>query len=89
MDRIDELETWLAIVDGGSQLETWLAIVDGGSLAEAARKLGRSPPAVTRALAALEERVGTRLLDRTTRRAIPTDAGLRLAEQARRLHSKL
>ncbi|MCB9615824.1 MAG: LysR family transcriptional regulator [Sandaracinus sp.] len=76
MDRIDELETWLAIVDGGS-------------LAEAARKLGRSPPAVTRALAALEERVGTRLLDRTTRRAIPTDAGLRLAEQARRLLGEL
>ncbi len=70
MDRLDELTIFVAIVDEGS-------------LAAAGRKLRRSPPAVTRALAVLEERVGARLLERTTRRSRPTDAGKRLAEHAR------
>ena len=70
MDRLDELAIFLAIVDEGS-------------LAAAGRKLRRSPPAVTRALAALEERVAARLLERTTRRSRPTEAGRRLAEHAR------
>src|SRR3954470_17050260 len=60
-----------------------LAILEGGSLAAASRRLRRSPPAVTRILAQLEERVGARLVDRTTRAMSPTEAGRRLAEQAR------
>ncbi len=72
MDRFDELEVFIAILDAGS-------------LSGAARRLRRSAPAVTRALAALEDRVGARLVERTTRRLAPTDAGLRLAETARRL----
>ena len=72
MDRLDELATFLAILDAGS-------------LAGAARRLRRSPPAVTRALAALEERLGRRLLERTTRRMAPTEAGRRLAGDARRV----
>ncbi|HMG23970.1 MAG TPA: LysR family transcriptional regulator [Kofleriaceae bacterium] len=72
MDRLDELAIFVAIVDEGS-------------LAAAGRKLRRSPPAVTRALAALEERVGARLVERTTRRSRPTEAGRRLAEHARQV----
>ena len=72
MDRLDELATFVAILDAGS-------------LAEAGRRLRRSPPAVTRALAALEERLDARLVERTTRRLAPTEAGRRLAEQARQL----
>lgn len=72
MDRLDELLVFVAILDAGS-------------LNAAARRLRRSPPAVTRALAALEDRVGLRLVERTTRRLAPTDAGLRLAEMARRV----
>ncbi|MCO6418757.1 LysR family transcriptional regulator [Siccirubricoccus sp. KC 17139] len=72
MDRLDELRLLVAI------LET-------GSLAAAGRRLGHSPPAVTRGLAGLEERLGVRLLDRTTRQSRPTEAGRRLGEQARRL----
>lgn len=72
MDRIDELRLLLAILDGGS-------------LAEAGRRLRLSPPAVTRAVAGLEERLGLRLFDRTTRRLTPTEAGRRLADHARRL----
>jgi len=72
MDRLDELQVFLAILEAGS-------------MAAAARKLRRSPPAVTRTLAALEERVGVRLFERSTRRLTASEAGLRLAEQARRL----
>jgi DNA-binding transcriptional LysR family regulator len=61
------------------------AILDAGSLAAAARRLRRSPPAMTRSLAALEARVGVRLVQRTTRRLTPTAAGLRLASRARQL----
>jgi len=72
MDRLDELQIFIAILDAGS-------------LNGAARRLRRSAPAVTRALAALEDRVGLRLVERTTRKLAPTEAGLRLAEMARRV----
>jgi DNA-binding transcriptional LysR family regulator len=72
MDRLDELAIFVAILDSGS-------------LAAAARRLHRSAAAVTRSLAALEDRVGLRLVERTTRRLAPTEAGRHLAEQARHL----
>ncbi|MBV8806665.1 MAG: LysR family transcriptional regulator [Sinobacteraceae bacterium] len=72
MDRLDELAVLVAVVDHGS-------------LVAAARRLRRSPPAVTRALSALERRVGARLVERTTRRLSPTEAGRALAEDSRAL----
>lgn len=69
MDRLDELTALVAILDTGS-------------LAAAGRKLRRSPPAMTRLLAALEQRAGVRLIERTSRRLRPTEAGRRLASQA-------
>ena len=72
MDRLDELAIFLAILDQGS-------------LVGAARRLRRSGPAVSRALAALEDRLGVRLLERTTRRLAPTEAGRALASRARGL----
>jgi DNA-binding transcriptional LysR family regulator len=74
MDRLDELATFLAILDAGS-------------LAAAARRLRRSAPAVTRTLSALEDRLGARVIERTTRRLAPTDAGRQLADRARMLLS--
>lgn len=74
MDRLDELAVLVAVVDQGS-------------LVGAARRLRRSPPAITRALAALEQRVGARLIERTTRRLSPTGAGRVLAEESRALLS--
>ncbi len=70
MDRLDELTVLVAVLEAGS-------------LAAASRRLRRSPPSVTRALAALEDRVGARLVERTTRRLTATEAGRTLAEQAR------
>ncbi|MGH8303617.1 MAG: LysR family transcriptional regulator [Steroidobacteraceae bacterium] len=74
MDRLDELAVLVAVVEQGS-------------LVGAARRLRRSPPAVTRALAALEHRIGTRLIERTTRRLAATEAGRALAERSRALLS--
>jgi DNA-binding transcriptional LysR family regulator len=71
MDRLDELAVFVAILDAGS-------------LAGAARRLRRSPPAVTRALAMLEARLGARLIERTTRRLTLTETGQRLGVDARR-----
>ena len=72
MDRLDELTVLVTIVDEGS-------------LAAAARRLRRSPPAITRVLAALEQRAGARLLERTTRHLAPTETGRTLAARARTL----
>jgi DNA-binding transcriptional LysR family regulator len=72
-------------MDRLGELRTLLAIVDEGSLAAAARRLGRSAPAVTRDLAGLERRAGTCLVVRSTRNCRPTPAGSLLAERARQL----
>jgi DNA-binding transcriptional LysR family regulator len=54
----------------------FLAIVEQGNLTAAARHLNRSLQAVSRALQALEHELGVELIQRTTRRAQATDAGL-------------
>jgi DNA-binding transcriptional LysR family regulator len=72
-------------MDRLQELAVLVAVIDQGSLAAASRRLRQSPPAVTRALAALEDRVGVRLVERTTRRLAATEAGRAFAEQARAL----
>lgn len=72
-------------MDRRAELEAFLAIVEAGSLAGAARRLHRSPPAVTRILAELEARIGVTLIERTTRASTATDAGQQLAAHARLL----
>lgn len=66
-------------------MAVFVAVAEAGSFARAAAALRRSPPAVTRAVAALEERLGVRLIQRTTRRLRLTEAGLRYLESAKRL----
>jgi DNA-binding transcriptional LysR family regulator len=70
-------------MDRLQELAVLVAVIDHGSLAAASRRLRQSPPAVTRALAALEDRVGVRLVERTTRRLSVTEAGRAFAERAR------
>jgi DNA-binding transcriptional LysR family regulator len=50
-------------------------LAKSASLAEAARKMDVTPPAVTQRLRALEERIGIRLIDRSSRKMILTDEG--------------
>ena len=66
-------------------MAVFVAVAEEEGFAGAARRLGISPPAATRAIAALEERLGVRLLTRTTRFVRTTDAGLRYLEQVRRI----
>jgi DNA-binding transcriptional LysR family regulator len=76
-------------MDRFSEMATFVAIVEEGSLAAAARRLGRSAPAVTRILAGLEQRLGTRLIQRTTRRLAVTDAGQRFFQASQRLLAEI
>jgi DNA-binding transcriptional LysR family regulator len=71
---LDRIDAWT----------TFAAVAEGRSFAAAARRLGRSPAAVTRAVAALEERLGARLLNRTTRSVALTEIGAHTLEAARR-----
>ena len=66
-------------------MTVFVAVAEEESFAAAARRLSMSPPAVTRAVAFIEERLGVRLLTRTTRLVRPTDAGVRYLEDARRI----
>jgi DNA-binding transcriptional LysR family regulator len=72
MDRIDAMQAFVAVAD-----------LKG--FAPAARKLGVSPSGVTRLVAALEDRLGARLLQRTTRSVTLTDVGARYLVRARRI----
>lgn len=76
-------------VDRIDVIKVFLAAVDEGSLAAAGRKLGRSPAAVSRAIASLEDRLGVPLLHRTTRSVRPSEAGLRYHAASRRLLDEL
>lgn len=59
-----------------SNLKTFVTIVDTGSLAETARQLKLSPSAISKQLSALEQRLGTQLIQRSTRWMQVTEAGL-------------
>src|SRR5450631_102320 len=72
MDRIDAMQAFVAVADLGG-------------FAPAARKLGLSPSGMTRLIAALEDRLGARLLQRTTRKVALTDVGTRYLERVRRI----
>jgi DNA-binding transcriptional LysR family regulator len=70
-------------------INVFVAVVDMNGFAGAARKLHISPPAVTRAINFLEERLGVRLLTRTTRVVRVTEAGARYVEDCRHILTDL
>jgi DNA-binding transcriptional LysR family regulator len=76
-------------VDRLEAMKVFVTVVDEGSLAAAARRLKRSPAAVTRAVAFLEAHVGAPLLHRTTRAMRLSPTGERYAEACRRILSEL
>ncbi|MGI9393014.1 MAG: LysR family transcriptional regulator [Boseongicola sp.] len=71
------------------QMEVFAAINDSGSFVQAANRMRMSPPAVTRAMNALEDRLGVQLLTRSTRQLSLTDAGARFLAASRRLISEI
>ena len=70
-------------------INVFVTVVDTNGLAGAARKLGLSPPAVTRAVNELEAQLGVRLLTRTTRVVRVTESGARYVEDCRRILAEL
>ena len=65
-------------------METFVRVLETGSFSAAARGLGVGQPAVSKSVAQLEERLGVRLLVRTTRGLSATEAGLAFLDRARR-----
>ena len=70
-------------MDRLEQMRLFIAVAEDESFAAAARRLRISPPAVTRAVAALEASLGVKLLNRTTRSVRVTETGERYLEDAR------
>lgn len=71
------------------QLRVFLAVASHGSFSRAADAVGLTQPAVSRGVAELEEALGLRLLDRTTREVVLTDAGQALVPALERLLGQL
>ncbi|HMJ15600.1 MAG TPA: LysR family transcriptional regulator [Polyangiaceae bacterium] len=76
-------------MDRLESLQVFVAVAEQNGFAAAARHLGMSAPSVTRAIAALEARIGTELLKRTTRTVRLTEAGARFLTDARRILAEL
>ncbi len=66
------------------EMEMFVRIVEAGSFSAAARDLNMGQPAVSKTIAGLEDRLGVRLLVRSTRWLSPTEAGLAFYERALR-----
>jgi DNA-binding transcriptional LysR family regulator len=78
----DELEGQMDRIDA---MKVFVSAVDEGSLVRAGKRLGKSPAAVSRAIAFLENHVGAELLHRTTRSLKLSEAGERYVIACRRV----
>lgn len=76
-------------MDRVQEMNVFCAVVEEHGFAAAARRVGLSAPAVTRSVAALEARIGARLIDRGAGNVRLTDAGRRFHEEARALLAAL
>ena len=72
-------------MDRLAAMDAFIRVVDAGSFTRAARQLRVAQPAVSKAVAQLEERLGVRLLLRSTHGLTPTEAGQAFYERARRV----
>ena len=71
-------------MDRLAAIETFISVIEAGSFSGGARRLRIGQPAVSKSIAALEARLGVRLLMRSTRGLTPTEAGQRFYEAAKR-----
>lgn len=72
-------------MDKFTAMSAFVAVAEQGGFAAASRSLNQSPSVTTRQVATLEEELGVRLLNRSTRSVSLTDAGARYLERARRI----
>ncbi len=72
-------------MDRFQAISVFVAVAEEQGFAAAARRLNMSPPAVTRSVAALEDYLGIKLLQRSTRFVRTTEAGVRYLEDVRRI----
>lgn len=77
------------MIDRFYLMTVFVAVAEAQGFAAAGRRLSMSPPAVTRAVAALEDHLGVRLLTRTTRTVRVTEAGARYLTDAQRIIADL
>ncbi len=68
-----------------ASLQFFVRVVESGSFSKAARELGVGQPAVSKKIAALEQRLGAQLLNRTSRGLRPTPAGADFYKSALRV----
>jgi DNA-binding transcriptional LysR family regulator len=71
-------------MDRLAAMEAFVLVVDSGSFSATARRLNVGQPAISKTVAQLEDRLGVKLLIRSTRGLAPTEAGLNFYERARR-----
>lgn len=76
-------------MDRFQEMQVFQAVAEEKSFNRAAQRMRLSAPSVTRAVAALEKRLGTRLLVRTTRGVRPTESGERFLADCRRILGEL
>jgi DNA-binding transcriptional LysR family regulator len=76
-------------MDRFENTRVFTAVVEAGSFTAAAERLGLSRAAASKHVLQLEERLGARLLNRTTRRVSVTEAGRTFYEQCRRILAAL
>ena len=69
-------------------IDVFVAVADSGSFSAAAERLNLTGSAVSKSVARLEERLGARLFNRTSRRLALTDAGRGLVERATRMQHR-
>ncbi len=72
-----------------SQVESFIRVVEAGGFRAASRQLGLTPSAISKRVRALEDRLGVRLLQRTTRSVAPTEAGQAYFERSREILADL
>jgi DNA-binding transcriptional LysR family regulator len=77
------------MLDDITELRTFVSIVEAGSLSAAAREMKLALSVVSKRLAALERRTGTRLIARSTHRLAPTEEGQNLYERAQRILAEI
>jgi DNA-binding transcriptional LysR family regulator len=70
-------------------MRIFVQVAETGGFAQAARLLHMSPPAITRAISALEDQIGVRLLNRTTRSVKLTEAGRGYLDDCRRILAEM